>query len=140
MIISLMLALVPLPSAAGQQAAAGSNAADLASVVRIPLLDRELAAEKTVKSIKAARIDFRPGQKTGRHVHPVPTMGIVLGGEIRLQIEGEPVRVLKAGEAFFEPADTVVLHFENASNTHPASFAGFYLLGPDDKEIIREAR
>lgn len=141
MITSIALALVsPLTSAAALQSRPSADAADQASIVRIPLMERQLSPEKHVETVKVARIDFRPGQRTHRHVHPVPTMGIVLKGAIRLQVEGEPARILKAGESFFEPANTVVLHFENASSHFAASFATFYLLGPDDDEIIREVR
>ena len=140
MIIALALALSPMSpaSAAGQHSLLGADTASLARIARVPLMDLELTPEKGVRSVKAVRIDFRAGQRTGQHVHPVPTLGVVLKGRIRLQVEGEPVQILKAGDAFFEPANAVVRHFENASGGQPASFAAFYLLGPDDKEIIRE--
>ena len=43
-----------------------------------------------------------------------------------------------AGEAFFEPADAIVLGSDNASDREPASFAAFYLLGPTDTMLVRE--
>lgn len=115
------------------------DAADMSKVVRIPLLTEQLPETKTVGTVRGVRIDFQPGQRTGRHQHPIPTMGIVLSGAVAFQLEGKPRRVIRAGEAFFEPANATVLHFDNASDTEPASFVGFYLLGPGETEIIRPA-
>ncbi len=142
MLFALALALaVTLAEAAPRPALEQreADAAPVASVVRVPLLERELRSDKDVKTVKAARIDLRAGQRSPKHVHPVPTMGVVLSGRIKLQVEGEPARILHAGQAFFEPAETPVLHFDNASASEPASFAAFYLLGPNDKEIVRSS-
>lgn len=37
------------------------------------------------------------------HRHPGPGFGYVIQGELRLEVEGQPERVVKAGEAFWEP-------------------------------------
>ena len=53
------------------------------------------------------------------------------------EVEGEPARTPKTGEAFFEPANVKILHFDNASQTEPTTFIAFYLLGQDEYELIR---
>jgi quercetin dioxygenase-like cupin family protein len=58
-------------------------------------------------------------------------------GEIYFQIEGAAGRPLRPGDAFFEPANTRILHFDNASGGEGASFIAFYLLGPQKNELIR---
>ena len=45
-----------------------------------------------------------------------------------LQVEGETPQVLHAGQAFYEPAMTRILHFDNHSDTRPLLFVAFYLL------------
>lgn len=57
-------------------------------------------------------------------------------GAIRFQVEGQPVQLLTEGSAFFEPAGAKVLRFDNASTDAPATIVAFYLLGPDDRQII----
>ncbi len=44
--------------------------------------------------------------------------------------------MLSAGSAFFEPADTRVLHFDNASTREPATFIAHYLLAEGDERLI----
>lgn len=47
------------------------------------------------------------------------------------------MKTLKAGDAFFEPANTKILHFDNASAIEPMTFIAFYLLGKGEDELIR---
>jgi hypothetical protein len=43
---------------------------------------------------------------------------------------------LKAGDAFHEPRNAHIVHFDNASDTTPASFIAFYLLGAGEDRLI----
>ncbi|GAB3175926.1 hypothetical protein GCM10027291_36760 [Telluribacter humicola] len=52
-----------------------------------------------------------------------------------MQIESQPAQVLRAGDAFFEPADTPILHFDNYSASQPMKFVAYYLLN-GEKELI----
>jgi quercetin dioxygenase-like cupin family protein len=54
-----------------------------------------------------ARGEFQPGAMVPKHTHPGEEVGIVMEGELTLEIEGKPPVTLKAGEAFFVPAGTV---------------------------------
>ncbi|MFG2946498.1 cupin domain-containing protein [Streptomyces adustus] len=49
------------------------------------------------------------------HRHPGPLFGYVTQGEILFELEGEPPRVLKAGDAVFEPGGDVI-HYQGANN------------------------
>jgi quercetin dioxygenase-like cupin family protein len=50
------------------------------------------------------------------HRHPSgPAFGYVLEGEMLFELEGEPPRVLSAGEAFWEPGGDVI-HYSDANN------------------------
>lgn len=107
------------------------------TIVRKPLLDASIAPDKTVHTAKMVSIDFAPAQKTGAHLHPIPVVGYVVKGTITFQVEGQPVRTLLAGEAFFEPANAKIVQFDNASAQEPASFMACYLMGADDRELIK---
>jgi quercetin dioxygenase-like cupin family protein len=63
--------------------------------------------------------------------------GYIAEGSVIFQVEGEAAKTLKAGDAFFEPANTRIVHFDNASATQPMAFIAFYLLGEDERELIR---
>jgi quercetin dioxygenase-like cupin family protein len=46
-----------------------------------------------------ALIELPPGSAEGRHTHPAETYVYLIEGEVVLENEGEPDRVMKAGEA-----------------------------------------
>jgi len=49
------------------------------------------------------------------HRHSGPAYGYVLKGEIIFELEGAPQRVIKAGEAFWEPGGDVI-HYQDGNN------------------------
>lgn len=91
-------------------------------------------------------IEYPPGDPGAPpHRHPGgPAFGYVLEGEIMFELEGEPPRVLKAGEAFWEPGGDVI-HYQDANNRSdiPLRFLVTMLCAPgqpmlvlvDDEEI-----
>ena len=61
-----------------------------------------------------AMAEFPPGSETGRHTHPGEEVSYVEMGPVVLEVDGQPARTLKTGEAFMVPAG--VIH-----NAHPAA-------------------
>ncbi|GAA1501281.1 cupin domain-containing protein [Dactylosporangium maewongense] len=61
-------------------------------------------------------VEFPPGDPgTPPHRHPGPAFGFVLEGEMLFELQGSPPRVVKAGEAFWEPGGDVI-HFRDGNN------------------------
>ena len=106
-------------------------------IVRKPLLTAILDPGKATSRIEIKEIEFRPGQATGLHVHLGPVVGYITKGAAAFQVEGQLLNTLHAGDAFFEPANTKILHFDNASSTEPMTFIAFYLLDNNEHELIR---
>ncbi|MFC0435656.1 cupin domain-containing protein [Kutzneria buriramensis] len=48
------------------------------------------------------------------HRHPGPAYGYVLKGALRFELEGEPERVVRPGETFWEPGGDVI-HYQDAN-------------------------
>ena len=105
-------------------------------IVRHPLLTAVLEGGKRVDRVEIKRIMLGAYQKTGLHLHPCPTVGHVSEGVILFQVEGQPARQLRTGDAFHEPANARILHFDNA-RAEPATFIVYYLLGAGEHELIR---
>ena len=63
-------------------------------------------------------------------------VGHILSGSIQFQIEGRPAKTLRAGDAFFEPANLRIRSFDNVSPREPATFVAYYLLGEEQHDII----
>ncbi len=117
-----------------------ANAREVSDTVKKPVTRRDLltamlAPGKQVSKVEIQEITMEPGVEAPLHLHPCPTMGVILEGVISFQIEGQPVRYLKAGDAFYEPADVRVAKFNN-DGAVPAKFAAFYLLGENEQETI----
>jgi len=62
-------------------------------------------------------IEYPPGSAGAPpHRHPSgPAFGYMLEGEMLFELEGQPPRVLRAGEAFWEPGGDVI-HYSDANN------------------------
>lgn len=61
-------------------------------------------------------VEFPPGDPgTPPHRHPGPAFGFMLEGEMLFELEGEPERVIRAGEAFWEPGGDVI-HYQDGNN------------------------
>jgi len=91
---------------------------------------------RNVTSADIREIRMEPGQQSGRHLHPCAVLGYIVSGAAVYQVEGEQARRLPAGSAFYEPADTVIANFGNASDSEPMTFVAFYLLD-GKQELIR---
>src|ERR1700748_2374053 len=62
------------------------------------------------------RIELAPGEPgSPPHRHSGPVFGYMLEGEMIFELEGEPERVIRAGEAFWEPGGGGI-HYQAANN------------------------
>ncbi len=60
--------------------------------------------------------DLPPGDPgAAPHRHSGPVFGYMIEGEMLFELEGEDPRVIKAGEAFWEPGGDVI-HYQAANN------------------------
>ena len=73
-----------------------------------------------------ARVEVAPGAKAGRHTHPGDEISYVLEGEATLLVDGQPPRIVKAGESCVVPAG--VVHDAHNDGAVPARLVGVYVL------------
>jgi quercetin dioxygenase-like cupin family protein len=106
-------------------------------IVRKAVLAAVLDPPKRTQHVEVKQIDFAPGQETGLHFHPCPVICYVVKGTAAVQVEGEPVQHITAGQAVLEPANKKMLRFDNASAAEPMTFIAFYLLDENEDELIR---
>lgn len=95
-----------------------------AQIKRTPILTADVAAPGHQAVVVRGEID--PGVSAPRHTHPGDEISYVLEGEAELLIDGEPPRVVKAGEAFVIPAGKV--HGARNPGETPLRFLGVYLV------------
>jgi quercetin dioxygenase-like cupin family protein len=90
---------------------------------------------RNVTTVDVREITLGASQRAGRHLHPCSVVGYIASGTAIYQIEGEPTQTLHAGSAFYEPANSVIAEFGNASDVDPLTFIAFYLLD-GEQELI----
>jgi len=108
----------------------------LADVTREPLATLQIQPCKAVDRVEVKKLTITPGGKTGFHTHPGPVISYVVQGTLVVKIAGGEEKTFKPGEVIYEPGNTVIEKFDNASPTEPVVFITDYLLSADDKEII----
>lgn len=91
---------------------------------------------RPISKVDIREISLAPGQKGPLHKHPCPVVGYIVSGSVYFQVKGDSVIVLKAGEPFYEPADAIITHFDNASDTAPVKFIVNYLMHTEKEFII----
>ncbi|GAB4028957.1 cupin domain-containing protein [Spirosoma koreense] len=94
-----------------------------------------LLTKQSLSQIDIKQVTLPAGQAAPTHMHPCPVVGYVVSGSVLFQIEGEEKRVIHQGEAFYEPKDKVILHFDNGSPQEPLTFIAFYLKEADEALI-----
>lgn len=82
------------------------------SITRTVLAEITLARATPVERIETRRIRIPAGTAAGLHVHNGPVVGSISEGSVVYQIEGEPVVVLKPGDAFYEPEGARIARFD----------------------------
>lgn len=66
--------------------------------------------------VMTALLQFPPGDPgTPPHRHSGPVFGYMVEGEMLFELEGEPERVIRAGEAFWEPGGDVI-HYQDGNH------------------------
>jgi quercetin dioxygenase-like cupin family protein len=69
--------------------------------------------------------EIAPGAMAGKHRHPGIEIGYVLEGSVTLEHEGEPARVLKAGDSF---KNVPGVHNAKNTGTTPVKILAVYLV------------
>jgi quercetin dioxygenase-like cupin family protein len=118
LLANLILILAPLVSAAHAQVPGGAPARP----PEVPTLMRQALPDVPGRNLVVVRLKLPPaGGSSHPHRHPGSVFVYVTEGTARLGVEGQPVRIVHAGEGFFEPQGAVHTVGESASATEPAS-------------------
>ena len=89
------------------------------------------------KSLVSVVVNYAPGAKSVSHHHARSAFiyAYVLKGEIRSQVDNQPVKVYKTGEVFFEDPGAQHKISENASKTKPASLLAVLVVDSNDQPL-----
>ena len=88
------------------------------------LQDHDITAPD--RHVVQALAEFVPGGVAGKHTHPGEEFGSVVEGTLQLEITGQPLRTIKAGESFYVPAG--VVHDGRNIGSGPAKVLATYVV------------
>ena len=102
-----------------------------------------VAADELIPNLPGKRlvthiVDYRPGASSASHRHARSAFiyAYVLSGEVRSQVDDEPVRVYRPGETWFERPGSYHRVSENASNTKSARLLAVFIVDAADKQLV----
>ena len=105
------------PAAGGAAAQAAVAAPAPGATVRSLLMQRLPALNGTTLDARLVEVTYGPGGMSTAHRHPCPVVGYVLEGALRMQLAGQPERIVRAGESFYESPSDIHAVSANASTT-----------------------
>jgi len=115
-----------------------AQAADApSSGVVTPLMAKELTGISN-KEGTMLTVVYPPGGSSVAHKHDAHVFVYVLEGAVKMQVDGQPVVTLKAGQTFYENPADVHRVSANASSTEPAKILVF-MVKDKDKPATRPA-
>lgn len=94
------------------------------------------------KRLVSVLVDYPPGVASSPHRH-APSAFIyayVVSGEVRSAVDGEPARVYRAGESWFEKPGAHHVVSENASKSQPARLLAVFVVDEKDQQLTTPDR
>ncbi len=123
-------------------AGAGVGAAQAAdepqAAVVAPLVTKDLTGIPN-KEGTMLTVQYVPGGSSLPHRHDAHVFVYVLEGSVKMQVDGQPVVTLTAGQTFYESPGDVHRVSANASTTQPAKILVF-MVKDKDKPATRPAQ
>lgn len=117
-------------------AASGASQTPPPAAVKSLLTQKLPALQGATLDNRLVEVSYPPSGASAAHRHPCPVVGYVLEGALRMQLQGQPERIVRAGESFYEsPADIHAVS-ANASTTAPVRFLAFFTCDKDTPTSI----
>ena len=91
-----------------------------------------------IAEVTGMLVEIAPGGETGWHLHPVPSFGVILEGELQVQLRSGETKIFNAGTAISEVVNTE--HNGRNIGQTPVKIAVFYVGVVGKKTTLRETK
>ena len=105
----------------------GAAAAEAPPRSRVAIAQALPALDGNHLEATVVEVTYEPGGANGSHRHPCPVIGYLLEGSLRMQVKGQPERIYRPGDAFYETPSDVHQVSANASRQKPARFLAWFV-------------
>ena len=123
--MKLSLNVKRLAVAAAALVAVGAVVAQASGLTRTLVARNDVSFAPNREAV-VVRVDVAANAAAGRHTHPGDEVAYVMEGQLQLTVEGQPPRLVKAGESFTVPAG--VPHDAHNDGNGTAKLVGVYLV------------
>ena len=127
----VLLSIAILGSGLAWSQAAGSAQTEARERARLVFSHTLPALNGDHLKVSVVEVRYAPGESSQQHSHPCPVVGYVIEGAYRTQVKGEPEKIYRVGESFYEAPNGVHLVSENASSTEPVRFLAYFICDRD---------
>lgn len=103
-----------------------------------PLITKDLTGMPN-KEGTMLTVQYAPGGASLPHRHDAHVFVYVLEGSVKMQVDGQPVQTLTAGQTFYENPTDVHRVSANASTTQPAKILVFMVKDKDKPATVPAA-
>ncbi len=126
--LGALASLIPLNAGAAR---------DEANHETVTLLAARSIPQVPGKRLVSLLVEYPPGAKSVSHRHAASAFihAFVVSGEIRSQVNDEPVRVYRRGEWWFENPGSHHRVSENASRSRPATLLAIFIVDETESEL-----
>lgn len=135
----LLAALVGAVFGAGGLSLAGHGDHGAETVTKLSERDVIEKLDGKAARVTTVEVTFGPGVAGRPHRHPGPIFGYVLEGEFELALDDQPVKLLKAGDTFYEPGGALHRVSRNPSAKAKTRVLAVILHPRDAKELVSPA-
>jgi len=91
------------------------------------------------QSANFIELNVAPGTHSMPHRHAGFVLGFVISGEFRFQVAGQPERIVRAGETFYEAPGATHVVSESASPDKPARVLAIIIADSNIKKLTDPA-
>jgi quercetin dioxygenase-like cupin family protein len=90
------------------------------------------------KSLVSVVVEYGPGAASRSHTHAKSAFiyAYVLSGAVETQVDGEPQRIVRAGESFHEVPGAHHIVSRNASTTEPARLLAVFVVDSSESRNL----
>ena len=106
------------------------------NVARTNLLSIQLREKQGLSKVEIKKVVIPVNGKAEYHLHPCPVVGHIVSGTLLFQKKKKKPQLIKAGEAFYEPKNKPILHFDNALDSEPLVFMAYYLVEENEDLLM----
>jgi quercetin dioxygenase-like cupin family protein len=138
-IVAISSAMLSAAVTLGASSFVRSSLAQTLSIGGVAQLLTQPLADLPGREVRISLLERKPGSSSPPHRHPGHhTFGFIIDGTYELGIDGQPTRILKAGDTFYEPPGALHSVSRNPNTENNVKFIVFMVADQKNPSTVLE--